>query len=393
MRIALHVAALAILATGCATPPSHMMPAPVLFKDASFDLTKAMVPALKETTVPVFFATERAPSGDESHYANAEGGGVRLGMATIGLGAPDWDWPRLVASDATSDTTQLRLSRIDAVREFGRAGDAAAQQALIDRIDAQLARTLNEDLVFYVHGYRVDFEEVTTLMGSFAHYLGHGGAMVAFSWPTGKQFWNYLTDCPRAERYVPDIADTIALLANALVALRKRHPGETDAAIAARYRLGNVIFAASDVDLKTFASEHVPAILGIARQMIVYVSENDGALKWSSMLSGASRLGRPKVEELTREELERLATSPNFQAIDVSSVRGAHEMGGGMKGHGYWYANDWISTDILLSMRYQLAPAQRGLERGTGRNVWTIPPDYPQRLREAVLRNRPDLAK
>ena len=37
--------------------------------------------------------------------------------------------------------------------------------------------------------------------------------MATFQWPTGQNFWNYLTDCPRAERYVPDIERTLALLA------------------------------------------------------------------------------------------------------------------------------------------------------------------------------------
>jgi len=44
-----------------------------------------------------------------------------------------------------------------------------------------------------------EFDEVSMLMGSFSHDLA-SGAMVTFQWPTGLNFWNYLTDCPRAER-------------------------------------------------------------------------------------------------------------------------------------------------------------------------------------------------
>jgi hypothetical protein len=40
-----------------------------------------------------------------------------------------------------------------------------------------------------------------------------------------------------------------------------------------------------------------------------------------------------------------------LQAIDVSDVRGAHEM---VKGHGYRYANNWISTDVTLSLRHSV---------------------------------------
>src|SRR6185503_8365522 len=262
---------------------------------------------------------------------------------------------------------------VQAVEEFGTSrqdGEVGeAERRFLARIDEQLARARNRELVLYVHGYRVTFDEISVQMGSFAHYLGHG-AMVTFQWPTGLNFWNYITDCPRAERYIPDIERLVALLARssaehvnilayscgspllgaALARLRGRHPQETRAELAKRYRIGNVIFAASDVDLKTFAHEHVPPILDLAQQLIIYASRNDRALGFSSLLAGASRLGKPDIADLSPRELERLAADPRLQAIDVSDVRGAHEMGG-MKGHGYWYANDWISTDIILSLR------------------------------------------
>jgi len=58
------------------------------------------------------------------------------------------------------------------------------------------------------------------------------------------------------------------LVAAALVRLRERHPAEGHAELAKRYRLGNVIFVASDVDLKTFAREHVPPALDPLRHAI-----------------------------------------------------------------------------------------------------------------------------
>jgi hypothetical protein len=46
--------------------------------------------------------------------------------------------------------------------------------------------------------------------------------------------------------------------------------------------------------------------------------------------------------------------------VDLSDVRGAHEMGG-MRGHGYWYANEWISTDVTVSLRHATPPEGRCL--------------------------------
>lgn len=74
--------------------------------------------------------------------------------------------------------------------------------------------------------------------------------------------------------------------------------------------------------------------------------------------------------------MDRLTSDPRFQAIDVSDVCGAHEMGG-MRGHGYWYANDWIATDVALALRFPIAPAKRCLVRAGPRHAWKFPDGYP----------------
>jgi len=91
--------------------------------------------------------------------------------------------------------------------------------------------------------------------------------------------------------------------------------------------------------------------------------------------------------------LERLAADPRLQVIDVSDVRGAHELGG-MRGHGYWYANDWISTDVTLSLRHPIPPEKRCLVNmpGTSR-IWRLPDDYPQCVAERLLAAFPELRR
>jgi len=381
------------------------------------DLQAPLPEALRTTSVPVFYATTRepAPEGATGHYVNAYDKSLRLGIARVTLGEPGWTWQDLVASDRTGSTAKPRAGRVEGVEEIGLVArenaQSKAEHAFVERVNARLAEVRNPEVVLYVHGYRVTFDEVAVLMGSFAHYLGHG-AMVTFQWPTGLNFWSYLTDCPRAEREVPNIERMVALLAKtraeyvniivyscgsplvaqALARLRARHPEEGREALARRYRIGNVIFAASDVDLKTFAREYVPPVMDLARQMIIYYSRHDAALGFSSLVAGASRLGRPSIEDLTVQDLERLGADPRLQAIDVTEVRGAHEQGG-MRGHGYWYANDWISTDVLLSLRYPIPPQRRCLTPGAGKNIWKFPEDYDRCLEEALWENFPALRR
>jgi hypothetical protein len=133
--------------------------------------------------------------------------------------------------------------------------------------------------------------------------------------------------------------------------------------------------------------------LDLGQQLIVYVSRRDRALGFSRLVAGASRLGKPDIADLTPRELGRLAADPRLQVVDISDVRGAHEMGG-MKGHGYWYANDWISTEITLSLRHPIPPEKRCLVRKRGtRMVWQIPENYPRCVADRLLAAFPELRR
>lgn len=212
------------------------------------------------------------------------------------------------------------------MREFGAFhGEeelSRGERGFVAAINARLAMTRSQDVVLYVHGYRVTIDEVSVLMGSFAHYLGQA-VTVSFQWETWVHFWNYVTDCPRAEQYIPDIERLIGLvshtqaehtnlvgyscgsplLAQALVRLRARHPEEVQDELRRRYRIGNVIFAGSDIDLKSFAQEQFSPIMDLATQVIRYISKQDAALAFSGLVAGASRLDNPDAVDLTREDL------------------------------------------------------------------------------------------
>ncbi len=325
---------------------------------------------------------------------------------------PGWSFADLVESDRTSTIATPRRARVTAVETFGELG-GEADGAFIAAINRQVEASRTGEAVIYVPGYRASFDQVMALMGGWAHYLGSSSAVMAFSWPTGTRVWNYFLDCPRARADIPDIERLVALvgersrarrlnliafscgsplLAEALVRLRNRHPADDYAALQRRYRIGNAIFVAADIDLTTFARSHVPALTEIAWRTQVYVSENDIALKVASLLAGASRLGRPHLDELTREDLKTLASNERLVGIDVAGVYGAHELTG-MRGHGYWVANERISTDVLLSMIYPIDPARRGLAHLPGRSMWTFPDDYPRRVGDMLYETVPALRR
>lgn len=396
-----------------------MIPAPVIYKDARYDLFAAYPPVARTTKVPVLYATTRQPatSGARSHFTSEPGDGVQLGLATVGLGATNWNWEQLIQSDRESVSGTPRPARVERIEQFGKIDgsdyDSAAERAWVAAINQQLARDENKDVIVYVHGYRVTFEEVLGVAGSFAHYLGSAGAIVTFQWPTGVHFWNYLTDCPRARQYIPQLQHLIELLARkttakhinliayscgspvlaeALSRLRQTYAQDSAEQLGQRLRIGNVMFAASDIDLKHFTKAHLEPILALSTKTIVYVSRNDMALNALSVLLGASRLGAPEGDEIDPKDAIRLKNLPQIdrlEFVNVTRVPGAQEMGG-IGGHGYWYANDWVSTDILISMRYQLPAERRGLVPHPRYRAWQFPREYPERLGAANYRLLPE---
>ncbi len=404
---------------GCASAHPHLMATPIVYKDKRLDFLSTFPSGLRTTKVPVFYATTRKPlpPGKDSLYSTKPSEeGVQLGVAEVGLGEPGWSFDQLAASDQTSSVDKPRPGRVERLEVIGNVhtGEARseAEQQFVERINEQLSKVRNPEVVLYVHGYRTSFEEASVIMGSLSLYLGQG-ATVVFQWPTGLHWWNYLSDCPNAEKFIPDIerliellghtkADYInmlayscgsPLLATALEHLRARFPDENREQLTKRFRIGSVVFAGSDVDLKTFARENVPAIMDLAQQTTVYISRGDAALGFSTFVAGTSRIGRPDIEDLKVKDIEILAADPRLHAIDVTDVRGAHEMGG-MKGHGYWYANEWIATDVLISLRYPLPPEKRCLvPYKEYKKIWKMPDDYPDCVANSLLNAFPSLRR
>ncbi len=413
-RAAVAALALATLLASCSgTAVRTMVPSPIVMQDERLDFSRDILPESRGTEVRVLFATTRAPAPPEApeRYTRRAGDAVRLGVARVQLGEPGWSFEDLVKSDLTSRPEAPRPARVVAVEEFGvfSVSGSAAEREFVAAIDRQVERSPRGEVVLYVPGYRASFDQVMVLMGSWAHFLGRHSPVIAFSWPTGTSMWNYLFDCPRARAFVPDIARVIALvgeqsqarrlnvvafscgsplLAEALVQLREARPDEDWEALQRRYRIANAIFIAADIDLQTFARSHLPALTDIARRTEVYLSENDAALRFAALLARASRLGRPRFAELTREDLETLASNERLVSVDVTGVYGPHELSG-MRGHGYWIANQRVSSDVLLSMVYPFDPAWRGLVHGPGFGMWTFPDDYPRRVGDAVYQAAP----
>jgi len=84
-----------------------------------------------------------------------------------------------------------------------------------------------------------------------------------------------------------------------------------------------------------------------------------------------------------------LRKTPTLRFIDVTDAAGATTG----NGHAYFRKSPWASSDILMTLMFDLQPNERGLVQDPETLIWTFPDDYIQRLRNALLETRPDANK
>ena len=92
------------------------------------------------------------------------------------------------------------------------------------------------------------------------------------------------------------------------------------------------------------------------------------------------------VESYRTDRGPRQRTVAYLGQLDEAGRVGVKRAAKGKGGHGYWYQNPWVSSDVLLMIKYDLGPAERGLVRGADGAVWVFPEDYPERLRAIASR-------
>jgi esterase/lipase superfamily enzyme len=403
-----------------------MMPTPAVFWSGEVDPWDEVLQEQQSPWADIFYATDRPAAGDadDRRYKNGRGPAVRLGEVRVRLGSSSSTWDDLVeASRAKTRSKKVPLVQGDA-RELGtltatvgeRAGvkdpsllDPAGQQAFADAINRRLARSARKNINVYLHGANVAFYDSVVVAAEFFHFQGRDSVMLAYSWPTRQSPAFYGLDRGEAKKSIPNLTELLdflahntdvdainllgysaggPLLAGALADLRERYPDLDEAALSRELKIKNVYFVASDAGLQEFFEDDLKTFHPLPQNILITVSRDDPILGMAGVLGGGVRLGAATAKGLSRQQLEELdELLPKIDVIDVSYFDPGRE-GGSFSGHGYWYQNTWVATDVLASFRWSIPAETRGLARVKDIETWYFPNDYPQRITDLVVRVR-----
>ncbi len=209
------------------------------------------------------------------------------------------------------------------------------------RLDETLDRKGNNLLVF-VHGYNVSFEDAARRTAQMAHDLKYPGAPVFYSWPSQANWYKYQLDRKNIQLSVGHIkrfllelaektnADSINLVAHSMgnvgltSALGEINPFDSDV------RFNQVVLAAPDIDADLFRTRIAPKITNKAERITVYTSSSDLALVASRYFNAGRRAG---------ESGSPVLAYPGIDVVDASAVDTS------LLGHSY-YGSISVLNDI-----------------------------------------------
>lgn len=369
----------------------------------------------------VYYATtrERDPDLRRIVYSNEESEEVSIGMALVAFGGYDLTWSDLSSASVAMERQREVPLYISGIMEAGRLEVApegeildvkGAGDWLLREMGESIADARDKDVLIYVHGARVDFYNACAFAAQIDHFMGRDMTSIAFSWPSRQNILAYVIgdDAARGKRSAPALASLIRAIADnsdarrihivtwsaggrvvteAMTRLYDLFPQDSPDERRERFRIGRVYYAASDVPRDAFI-EVLPKINALVQEVIVTASARDEALKGAALfMSGSARIGQVTKDPLTPEQREIVLAADRLQYVDVSS--GRKERGFDITGHRYWFNHPWASTDMLLTIRTDLGPEERGLVPGEYAPIhWIMPPDYQERI-QAILDDPP----
>ncbi|EEX39706.1 lipoprotein putative [Vibrio furnissii CIP 102972] len=184
----------------------------------------------------------------------------------------------------------------------------------------------SENLLIFIHGYNVSFEDAALRTAQIAYDLSFKGAPVFYSWPSQAKEKSYMTDennirwsQGNIKNFITQVLEkttsqNIYLIAHSMGtrALTQAYLDVMDDIPSAKSRIKEIILAAPDIDADLFKKDIAPKMVSKNSSVTLYVSSTDVALMMSKTIHGGySRAGYSGGEPVIVEGID---------TIDVTNV-------------------------------------------------------------------------
>ncbi len=422
-----------LILSGC-QPAVYMMPTPTVMQSGKHDPFANTPKSEQSSSIVVGYATNRLPAGAKKgrFYSRGFDQDIRLGLADIQIGDGSKSWDEIRQLSIKGGVKSEKLLSLQQTTEKGvlKKDDSLTTLTpelldLFARFNDAVQKSPTKDITVYVHGANSNFYRSVSQAAQYRHFTGRQAIVVLYSWPSAEKIIAYGTDVRNIMATVPTFARFIKLLAmhttakkiniiaysagatlttKALALLGSDNTQMDREVYRQSLRLGSIYFAAPDTDFDDFVGEYrnyedivdnVTITINMTDKILGIAMEDRRSQTESIMgevnqgRSGKSRLGKPDIEDLTREDAEWIIAQTNKPNLVVIGIDPNTIPGVSKGSHNYWYQSPWVSTDSLLDLNFHALPQDRGLVSRVGEKggqIWYFPADYETRVDKALDR-------
>lgn len=230
-----------------------------------------------------------------------------------------------------------------------------SREQFLDGVRGQLERSRQGDLLLFVHGFNVSFDDALMGTAQLAWKMPFNGAVVAYAWPTQGGVMNYDGDEPINKRSVAPFRDFLQTLRDGvppetritivvhsmgnrivMAALDQMPPPRGEKPFA------NVVLCAPDVGRRDF-ERWAPGVLEQSDRVALYSNASDTALIASKGKHGESRAGDAWDPVLV----------DGIEVVDCSRVDLT------FMGHSYFGENRDVLSDLFMLVKEQRPASER----------------------------------
>ena len=229
-------------------------------------------------------------------------------------------------------------------------------------LNSKITSSTNKDAFIFIHGFNVSFPEAIRRTAQIAHDLSFKGAAISYSWPSLSKVNGYMSDedsvmwtVPHLKQLIKNVLSDSTLVKLHLIAHSMGNRALTNAIKELKTegfdleKINQIILAAPDIDSNVFTDVIVPGIKGVSKQITLYASSKDKALKASrGIRSGIIRAGE---------------SGTNIVIVEGVSTVDASKVDTNFLGHGYFAETKELINDIYLILEHSFIPAQRKLKQ------------------------------
>ncbi|MFE9773589.1 alpha/beta hydrolase [Streptomyces sp. NPDC005931] len=322
---------------GPAPPPSHW------------------VPWQRSLLVPVLFATDRAAVKTAPDGVRFGGNSGPLTYGELRVAIPD-DHRMGAAEKPRRWRLRFRPTPAD-VATLGSVTTSTAED-FQDLAGRRLSGCEPRQGLLFVHGYNVTFGAAAIRAAQIAYDLNFTGVPLLYSWPSKGSVGGYAADENSVSRSVPSFQRFLRLVLTAtgvcelhVIAHSMGNRVLTEALAdldttrlpQGSGRLGQVIFAAPDVDAEVFR-QRLPRIVRQSEGCTLYASSADRALAVSRAMAAAPRAGQAGPG---------IVVAAGLDTIDATALDT------GLMGHSYVGDHRSVLADVYGLLRQARSPSER----------------------------------